>query len=224
MVLKHGLHALRPYVHQGVVLRGFAKGFQKGGFGRCSPVPRTGTRVHSDVPRYQEPERGCIRMFPGTGTRNEGTFAKTTLLQNHPFVSSRFLKDAAFLLTVGSFLLTVGLFLLTVDNFSFFTYTRSFSAYSFSFATYSWSFFAYNGKVRLIRALRDCKQRSLTVSKKAPTLSQKASAIFKKGRSKWGLSKWPSGPEGQKKIILARTHEKQKNIPHARHFLRKLSF
>ena len=28
-------------------------GFQKGGFGGCSPVPKTGTRVHSDVPRYQ---------------------------------------------------------------------------------------------------------------------------------------------------------------------------
>ena len=70
-----------------------------------------------------------------------------------------FLKDAAFLLTVGSFLLTVELFLLTVDNFSF--------------LTYNWSFFAYSGKVRLIRALRHCNQRSLTVSKKAPTVSEK---------------------------------------------------
>ena len=57
-----------------------------------------------------------------------------------------------------------GAFLLTVDNFSFFTYSWSFFAYSFSFFTYSWSFFAYSGKVRLIRALRDCKQRSLTKS------------------------------------------------------------
>ena len=68
-----------------------------------------------------------------------------------------------------------GAFLLTVDNFSFFTYSWSFLAYSFSFLTYSWSFFAYSGKLRLIRALRDCKQRSLTVSKKAPTVSKKAS-------------------------------------------------
>ena len=52
-----------------------------------------------------------------------------------------------------------GAFLLTVDNFSFFAY--------------SWSFFAYSGKVLLIRALRNCKQRSLTVSKKAPTVSKK---------------------------------------------------
>ena len=65
-------------------------------------------------------------------------------------------------------------FLLTVDNFSFFTYNWSFFAYSFSFLTHNWSFFAYNGKVHLIRALRDCKQRSLTVSKKAPTVSQEA--------------------------------------------------
>ena len=71
-----------------------------------------------------------------------------------------------------------GAFLLTVDNFSFFTYSWSFLACSFSFLTYSWSFFAYSGKVYLIRALRDCKQRSLTVSKKAPTVSKKASPVF----------------------------------------------
>ena len=52
-----------------------------------------------------------------------------------------------------------GAFLLTLDNFS-------------SFA-YSWRFFACSGKVRQIRGSRDCKQRSLTVSKKAPTVSQK---------------------------------------------------
>ena len=68
-----------------------------------------------------------------------------------------------------------GAFLLTVDNFSFFTYSWSFFAYSFSFFTYSWSFFAYSGKVLLIGALRDCKQRSSTVSKKAPTVSKNAS-------------------------------------------------
>ena len=59
-----------------VDFRGFANlkgGFQKGGFGGCSPVPKTGTRVHSDVPRYQKTERRYIRMFPGTKNRNEGT-------------------------------------------------------------------------------------------------------------------------------------------------------
>ena len=68
-----------------------------------------------------------------------------------------------------------GTFLLTVDNFIFLTYSWSFLAYNVSFFAYNWSFFAYNGKVRLILALRDCKQRSLTVSKKAPTVSKKAS-------------------------------------------------
>ena len=86
--------------------------------------------------------------------------------------------DAASLLTVGSFLLTVELFLLTIDNFTFFTYNFSFSSYNFSFLTYSWSFFADGGKVRLIRALRHYKQRSLTVSKKAPTVSKKASPFL----------------------------------------------
>ena len=65
-----------------------------------------------------------------------------------------------------------GAFLLTVDNFSLFTYRWNFFTYSFSFLTYSWSFSAYSGKVRLIRALRDCKQRSLPVSKKTPTVSK----------------------------------------------------
>ena len=54
----------------------------------------------------------------------------------------------AFLLTISTFLLTILAFLLTIG-----------------------ALFAYNGKVRLIRALRDCKQRSSSVSKKAPTVS-----------------------------------------------------
>ena len=68
-----------------------------------------------------------------------------------------------------------GAFLLTIDYFSMFTYNWSFFAYNFSFFAYNWSFLAYSGKVRLIRTLRDCKQRSFTVSKKAPTVSTKAS-------------------------------------------------
>ena len=63
---------------------------------------------------------------------------------------------------------------------SLFTYSWSFLFFNcfLSFFSYSWSFFAYNGKVRQISALRDCKQRSLTVSKKAPTVSRKASPVF----------------------------------------------
>ena len=70
-----------------------------------------------------------------------------------------------------------GAFLLTIDNFSFCAYNWSFFAHNFSFFACSWSIFAYSGNVRLIRALRDCKQRSLTVSKKAPTVSKKTSPI-----------------------------------------------
>ena len=69
------------------------------------------------------------------------------------------LKDAVFLLTVGSFLLTVELLYLQLTILAFLLTVLVFFAYS-------WSFFAYSGKLRLIRALRDCKQRSSTVSKK----------------------------------------------------------
>ena len=74
-----------------------------------------------------------------------------------------------------------GAFLLTDDTFSFSSLQFELLAYNFSFFAYSWSFFAYSGKVRLIRALRDCKQRSLTVSKKTPTISEKASPKPKLG-------------------------------------------
>ena len=60
--------------------------FQKGGFGGCSPGAKTGTRVHSDVPRERKPERGCVRMFPRNENQNEGTSAQTALLRNRPFL------------------------------------------------------------------------------------------------------------------------------------------
>ena len=68
-----------------------------------------------------------------------------------------------------------GAFYLQLTILASLTYSWSFFAYSFSFFAYSWSFFAYSGKLRLIRTLKDCKQRSLTVSKKTPTVSKKAS-------------------------------------------------
>ena len=74
-----------------------------------------------------------------------------------------------------------GAFLLTIDNSSFFTCSWSFFHLQFEFFTYSWSFSAYSGKVRLISAFRDCKQRNSTVSKKAPTVSEKASPPFVRG-------------------------------------------
>ena len=73
-------------------------------------------------------------------------------------------------------------------QWSFFTYSWQLElpylqlelfAYNFSFFTYNWSFFAYSGKVHLIRALRNCKRRSLTVSKTTPTVSKRASPDYK---------------------------------------------
>ena len=53
--------------------------------------------VLADVPPERKPERGYIQMFPRNENRNEGTFAKTTLFRNRPFVSSRlFLVVARF--------------------------------------------------------------------------------------------------------------------------------
>ena len=64
---------------------------------RSGPANQTEERsVHelfagADVPWYQTPERGCIRMFPGTKKPERGYiyFAKSTLLRNRPFASSR---------------------------------------------------------------------------------------------------------------------------------------
>ena len=67
----------------------------------------------------------------------------------------------------------VFLFFFQLTSFAFFTYNWSFFVYSFSFLAYSWSFFAYSGKVHLIGALSDCKQK--TVSNKTPTVSKKTS-------------------------------------------------
>ena len=60
--------------------------------------------VLADVPLERKPERGYVRMFlperkPERGyvrmfPRNEGTFAKTTLLRNRPFVSRLTLGSA----------------------------------------------------------------------------------------------------------------------------------
>ena len=84
-------------------------------------------------------------------------------------------KDAASLLTIGSFLLVVELFYLQLRILAFYLQLELLCLQLKLF--YCWSFLAYGRKVRLIRALRDCKQRSLTVSKQAPTVSKKASPV-----------------------------------------------
>ena len=89
-----------------------------------------------------------------------------------------------FCLQLEAFLLTMELFYLQLTILACLLTVGAFFAYNFSFFAYSWSFLAYSGKVRLIRALRDCKQRGSTVSKKAPTVSKKASPQIL-GASNW---------------------------------------
>ena len=85
------------------------------------------------------------------------------------------ITDGAFVLTVGSVLLTVELFYLQLTILAFLLTVGASLLTVLAFAAYSWSFFAYSEKVRLLRALRDCKQRSSTVSREAPTVSKRAS-------------------------------------------------
>ena len=82
-----------------------------------------------------------------------------------------------FLLTVGSFLLTVELFYLQLTFLASLLTVGAFWLTILAFSAYNWSFLAYSGKVCLTRALRHCKQRSLTVSKKTPTVSKKTSPV-----------------------------------------------
>ena len=64
----------------------------------------------------------------------------------------------------GSFLsLTVGAFCLQLELFSFYTYR--------------WSLSACSGKEHLISTSMDCKQRSSSVSNKAPTVSKNSSRV-----------------------------------------------
>ena len=74
---------------------------------------------------------------------------------------------------ISKLLLTVELFCLQLTILGFYLQLELFSLTSLAFLpAVSWSFFAYSGKVHLISASRDCKQRSLTVSPKIPTVSK----------------------------------------------------
>ena len=83
-------------------------------------------------------------------------------------------RDATFCLQLEASRLQWSCFCLQLTILAFYLQLELFT-YNCCFFTYSWSFFAYSGKVRPIHALRNCKQRSLTVGKKAPTVSKKAS-------------------------------------------------
>ena len=58
-------------------------GFQKGAFSGCSPVPKTGTRVHSEVPRHQNRNEGTVICGCPQHQKPE-----PALSLNHPLVSS----------------------------------------------------------------------------------------------------------------------------------------
>ena len=90
---------------------------------------------------------------------------KTSSLQNR-LPENHYLLDAAFFLTNGSFLVTVELFCLELASFASLLTILAFLLTVLVSFSYNWSFFACSGKVRLLRALRDIKQRGLTVSKK----------------------------------------------------------
>ena len=92
-------------------------------------------------------------------TKRSMKITKMAFWGNH-----RYCRGCIFLLTVGSFL-------------AFFSYSWSLFTHNFGFLLTIGAFFAYNGKVPLKSTLRDCKQSSLTVSKKAPTVSKKASPV-----------------------------------------------
>ena len=95
-----------------------------------------------------------------------------------PRFSKPILWDAAFLLTVGSFLLTAEFFCLQLRLGALFAYNLGFFCLQFELLCQQLSFFAYNRKECLRSISTDCKQRSSTVSKKAPNASKKASPLL----------------------------------------------
>ena len=87
---------------------------------------------------------------------------------------SKNVLDAAFLLTVGSFLLTVELFYLqSIIVASILTVGALLLTVLAFFLQLE--HFCLQWESASNKGLRDCKQRSLTVSKKAPTVSKKTS-------------------------------------------------
>ena len=86
------LGASRPKSHTGKIciclFRGFAKEwFPKRWFWQISPVPRFPPKVFPCSATLAEASYVFL-IFPDPQNRKEGTLAKTTLLQNHPLVSS----------------------------------------------------------------------------------------------------------------------------------------
>ena len=88
------------------------------------------------------------KKLPGDGVDREKKEKKKAQKKDDVVANGRGVKDAAFLLTIGSFLLMVELFYLQLCLGPFFAYNLRFLAYICSFFTYNWSFFllAVGGK------------------------------------------------------------------------------
>ena len=105
-------------------------------------------------------------------------------------------QDAAFLLTIGSFLLTSELFCLQLCLGAFSLTVRAVFLTVQAFLLtiellcLQLSFFAYSGKVCIRSPSTDCKQRSSTVSKEAPTVSRKLPPIATQRLQNWSRQVW----------------------------------
>ena len=96
------------------------------------------------------------------------------------------------------------------------------------FFAYNWKLPAYSGaflqweSASMIRALRDCKQRSSTVSKKTPTVSKKASPVSKRvvladAPVPWNPQKWNKGTKNGASVPKtgARARKTERQTPKA---------
>ena len=87
---------VRALSYRPIIKNDLSRGLTKGWFSKrvvLADVPpeRKPERGYIRMfPRNEKPQRGYVRMFPRKENRNEGTFAKTTLLRNRLFISQWF--------------------------------------------------------------------------------------------------------------------------------------
>ena len=142
-------------------------------------MPNAYSKAHlstSEEPSQPETSQDCSAIFSALESPHvsPGTLGDSLLSYTDIWREGKII-DAVFWLTVGSCLLTAELFYLQLTILAFYLQLELFWLQLELFCLQLELFFAYNGKVRLIRALSDCKQRGLTVSKKTLTVSNKAS-------------------------------------------------
>ena len=127
--------------------------------------PRQRKRTNREIPGQIRNSRKN-RERTKKGTKKEG---QVQIGKPPPFET-----DAAFLRTVGSFLLTVEFSYLQLTILAFLLTVGACLLTILACLPTVGAFLLTVGKVRLIRALRDCKQRSLTVSKKSSNCKQRS--------------------------------------------------